>query len=83
MIPVPLATNINSGEKIIASDCQHVHIPPENKVPMTAAAVTALAYTSTAYPACTGSSAAPPPPYSAFSAAGPSAGYPPVGTFPA
>ena len=69
VVPVPLATSVNSSEKNVTPDPHHVHIPPENKVPMTAAP----AYT--AYPSPTGS-AAPPPPYPAFPASGSPAGYP-------
>ena len=77
MIPVPLATSVNSSEKNTTPDLQHVHVPPENKVPMSATTVPAY----TAYPA-PGGSAAPPPPYPAFQASGSSTGYPPAGAYP-
>ena len=74
VVPASLATSVNSSEKNITPDPHHVHVPPENKAPMTAAP----AYT--AYSAPSGS-AAPPPPYPAFPANGSPAGYPPVRTF--
>ena len=82
MIPVPLTTTVSSSEvqKNISPDPQHVHVPPENKVPMSTATVPAY----TAYPSPVGpGSAAPLPPYPAFPATqGSSTGYPPAEAYP-